>query len=483
MEEKKIRRKRNWLIVRLCTVFVVLLVLTAGTWFCLQQESGLQLDLKGASEITLEVGESYLDPGAEAMFYSTCEPSRSVEVSITGSVAAETVGDYELRYTASHNGYTEITRRVVHVVDTQLPVITLVSDPDTYTLPGTPYAEEGFVAADNYDGDITDSVVREEKDGVVTYTVSDSSGNMATVTRTIYYHDPEPPVLTLEGYSFVTISAGDAYTEPGYTAVDNCEGDITDKVTVSGYVDTQTPGVYKLYYTVTDNFGNTASAERPVYVLPAINNEPAAPNGKVIYLTFDDGPGPHTGRLLDVLAKYGAKATFFVVNTGYIGEITRAAQEGHTVAMHTATHQFQNIYSSEEAYFADLYRMQGIITDLTGQTPMLLRFPGGSSNTISKNYNIGIMSRLTQAVRALGFQYFDWNVDSRDAGGASTSDQVFYNVVKGIGDKSVSVVLQHDVKGFSVDAVERILAWGIGNGYSFRALTLDSPGCHHGVYN
>lgn len=471
------------MIVRLCLLSILLFVLTAGVWLCLQNEYNLQLSLQGEKEITLEVGETYTDPGAIAQFSGTWVAEEPVQVDASGEVVTTTLGDYVVQYTAKSNGYQQIDYRTVHIVDTTKPVITLVSNPDNYTLPGQPYDEEGFKATDNYDGNITKLVKREEKDGVVTYTVADSSGNTATASRTINYFDPEPPVLTLEGKSFASVYAGSEYVDPGYTATDNCDGDITDKVVLSGDLNTQKVGIYTVIYTVSDAFGNTTTAERPVYVLPVPNSDPVAPTGKVIYLTFDDGPSEYTGTLLDILAKYNAKATFFVVNTGNIGIISRAAQEGHTVAMHTLTHNFENVYSSDEAYFADLYAMQSVITGLTGQTPMLLRFPGGSSNTISKNYSSGIMSRLVVEVENRGFKYFDWNVDSRDAGGATSSDEVFYNVVTGIGDKNSAVVLQHDIHWFSVMAVERILQWGLSNGYTFCALSMDSPGFHHGVSN
>lgn len=98
------------------------------------------------------------------------------------------------------------------------------------------------------------------------------------------------------------------------------------------------------------------------------------------------------------------------------------------------------------------------------------------------------MTRLTQAVTDQGFQYFDWNVSSGDAGGVSgTSEektaQVVANVIKGVEGKKYAVVLQHDIHEFSVDAVEQILIWGINNGYTFQALTPESPTCHHTVNN
>ena len=102
---------------------------------------------------------------------------------------------------------------------------------------------------------------------------------------------------------------------------------------------------------------------------------------------------------------------------------------------------------------------------------------------ISVDYNQGIMTRLTAEVEKRGFTYFDWNVDSDDAGRAKTADKVFENVVNGIGNKQNAVVLQHDIQDFSVEAVEKIIVWGLKNGYTFRSLNADSPTCHHTINN
>ena len=93
------------------------------------------------------------------------------------------------------------------------------------------------------------------------------------------------------------------------------------------------------------------------------------------------------------------------------------------------------------------------------------------------------MTYLTQAVEDCGFSYFDWNVDSDDAGSAKTANQVFQNVVDGIRENPYSVVLQHDIHSCSVDAVERIIRWGQENGYQFLPLQTDSPVMHHEVQN
>ena len=112
-----------------------------------------------------------------------------------------------------------------------------------------------------------------------------------------------------------------------------------------------------------------------------------------------------------------------------------------------------------------------------------MRFPGGSSNGVSKKYNTGIMTRLTKDVTDMGYQYFDWNVLSGDAGETTDTEQVYENVIAGIQKHNVSIVLQHDIKGFSVDAVEKIIIWGLANGYTFLPLTPSSPTVHHTVNN
>jgi peptidoglycan/xylan/chitin deacetylase (PgdA/CDA1 family) len=129
-----------------------------------------------------------------------------------------------------------------------------------------------------------------------------------------------------------------------------------------------------------------------------------------------------------------------------------------------------------------LPQMQQIIKNHTGKTTCMVRFPGGSSNTVS-NFNPGIMTRLAQALGEKGFYYFDWNVSSGDAGLVDTRDEVFNNVIQGINGRSASVVLQHDSHWYSVQAVEKIIVWGLVNGYTFLPMNENSPGCHHRIRN
>ena len=523
------KKPRQWSTVQLSLAAVAMLAaVVLGAFAILWQINTftLSLTMNGSKEITLEYGESYEELGAKAMFHGSIfmkEPEE-VEVKVQGEVDDTTVGTYHITYTATRSVESlfgnaearETARRTIHVVDTVAPEISLVSDPEFFTFPGQTYQEEGYTATDNYDGDITADVVRTD-DGVnVTYKVSDSSGNVTEVFREIVYDDPVPPELNLEGKATITLELGTEYTDPGFTANDNCDGDLTEKVEVTGEVNIKKVGTYTLTYTVKDTYENEATATRTIEVVEPETEPETQPkteatkaptketkkpdsdtkateastgkvdikgNGGTIYLTFDDGPSSYTTRLLDILNKYDVKATFFVVNTGKIDTISRIHEQGHVVAMHTATHDFAEVYASTDAYFSDLKKIQSQIKKYCGFTSKLLRFPGGGSNTISKNYCEGIMTELTQMVEEKGYTYFDWNVDSDDAGSARTATAVYNNVVTGCAERKTSVVLMHDIKGYTVDAVEDIIKWGLDNGYTFKVLTASSPTFHHRVQN
>lgn len=474
------RTRILWLIIPLCIILIA--AAACGVSWLQQNRYSLEMTVLGDTRMGIELGQSFEDPGVMAQGHDRFSGHGEATVTCYGQVDTNTVGVYRLRYKAVYHNRISTGYRDVHVVESLAPVITLTEDPNAYTLPGAAYEEEGFTATDWLDGDITDRVQRQEADGKVTYTVTSSTGLTGTAERVIVYNDPVGPQILLAGDTAMTVPGGRPYQDPGFTATDNVDGDVTEAVQVSGQVDVYRPGVYPITYTVADQWGNTSSVTRNVQVVVDLKN-PDSSTGKIIYLTFDDGPGKYTGQLLDVLAKYDVKASFFVVSRGNMAITQRMVNEGHTVAIHSATHNYASIYASDEAFFADLYRMQEIIAANCGQTTYLMRFPGGSSNSVSAAYNKGIMSRLVKSVREKGFYYFDWNVDSKDAGGAKTTEEVFQNVIKGIEGRDTAVVLQHDIYDFSVEAVEKIIVWGLANGYIFLPLTEGSPSCAHGTTN
>ena len=220
--------------------------------------------------------------------------------------------------------------------------------------------------------------------------------------------------------------------------------------------------------------------------LPAAPQNPQ-PVGKICYLTFDDGPSDNTLRILDVLAHYNIKATFFVTNYKYskIEYLPQIHAAGHTIGLHTQSHDYAQIYKSVDAYFADLNAISAKVKELTGVDSKVIRFPGGGSNKISKSYYKGIMTILTRQVTEMGYTYFDWNVDSGDASGSLSASKIAQNVIQGAKNKTSICVLMHDTasKTTTVDALPAIIEGLAAQGYTFQPLTKDSYGYHHKVNN
>lgn len=207
---------------------------------------------------------------------------------------------------------------------------------------------------------------------------------------------------------------------------------------------------------------------------------------KIVYLTFDDGPSENTQRVLDVLDQYGAKATFFVTGhePGHRDLIGEAYRRGHTVGMHTMTHDYARLYASEDAYFSDLDEVAQVVKDQIGYVPFLVRFPGGASNTVSANYCPGIMTALSSDVPARGYQYYDWNVSSGDAAGTNIPADTIVSSSCVEGYTNI-VLLMHDsnTKATTPEALPRIIEFYQERGYEFRALDRSSFVCHHAINN
>ena len=399
---------------------------------------------------------------------------RQLEVKrVSGQVDTTKVGDYTLTYSAKFGRNRVETTRVVHVVDTTAPNITLKTKDGYFVTDFATYEEEGFVAMDNHDGDISSSVQATHCGETILYTVSDSSGNETSISRPIPFKDVEAPAITLNGSAQMYLQQGEEWIDPGCFAVDNYDAELPEPVVTSNLDNTRL-GDYLITYTVRDASGNETSVGRIVTVI-----DKNADN--MIYLTFDDGPSPYTMELLDILDKYQVKATFFVVGNEMSDVITEIANRGHTIGAHTYSHKY-NIYKNEPTYYKDLKKILDVIEDKTGSRPSLIRFPGGSSNTISANYCRNIMTQLAESVERHGYSYFDWSVDSGDAESAKTKEAVVQNVIAGIKETKRPVVLQHDTKDYSVAATEEIIKWALDNGYIFGVLDPDIE-CQHRILN
>ena len=181
---------------------------------------------------------------------------------------------------------------------------------------------------------------------------------------------------------------------------------------------------------------------------------------KTVYLTFDDGPSVNTDRILDILKEYDVKATFFVVgktDERSLAAYRRIVEEGHTLGMHSYSHKYGEIYQSKETFIEDLTELQEYLYDVTGVWSRYYRFPGGSSNTVSRTD----IQELIAWLNDNGITYYDWNITSGDAVSGQLSKQtIINNCVSRIGGEDECVILMHDAaeKNSTVEALPEIIS-------------------------
>lgn len=221
--------------------------------------------------------------------------------------------------------------------------------------------------------------------------------------------------------------------------------------------------------------------------------DPALPCGtnhineedRIVYLTLDDGPSYLTPQYLDVLDKYGVKATFFVTAQApeYFYLIKEAYDRGHTIGLHSYTHDYATVYASADAFFADLDQIGQIVKEQIGYVPCFIRFPGGSANYISHDYTPGIMTYLTEEVQKRGYQYFDWNCSSGD--GAQVDDPNQLVAAATSSEWDTTVLLSHDSGGkeTTLEALPKIIEYYLENGYEFRPITREAYTSHQEIFN
>lgn len=195
--------------------------------------------------------------------------------------------------------------------------------------------------------------------------------------------------------------------------------------------------------------------------------------GRVCCLTFDDGPSRNTGRVLEILDRYGVKATFFVVGSTAASAASQQRMQdivaaGHTLAMHSWSHDYKKIYASVEAFLDDFYRLYQYIHEVTGVYPQVFRFPGGSIN----GYDRGVYQEIIAEMTRRGFVYFDWNASAQDATvRPRPAADIAADCLRGVG-RDLAVVLCHDsaARGTTVDALPAVIEGYQRAGYTFSAL-------------
>lgn len=200
------------------------------------------------------------------------------------------------------------------------------------------------------------------------------------------------------------------------------------------------------------------------YIKPSVSL--AEEVNKQIYLTFDDGPSDKvTPKILDVLKEENVPATFFIV--GKHAEtrkdiLKRAHAEGHTLAVHSYSHNYKEIYKSAEALIEDIEKCNELICSIIGEYTYLYRFPGGSYN---------ISADKIRAVKELGYECVDWNASFRDSEIPDpTAGKLYTAAISTVSNANKIIMLAHDTtdKIETVWALKEVIRHFKNQGYKFK---------------
>ena len=485
-EKKKLSKKGKIIVIStvstLLVAFCILLVIAIFTPKLELSSSAELNNVVGTYKLELNVGDEIPEINYKASKFGN---DLSSKVEVNGVIDNNHVGTYIIYYKVKDGLFEKEKKLEVSVVDKTAPELNLEGEAEVKVCSLEKFEEPGYSAIDNYDGDITERVEKVTNDSLIDYKVKDSSGNETKKERKLIVTDEEGPVITLNGNETTYVTKGATYTEKGATASDNCDGDLSEKIETSGSVDTSKLGTYEIKYSVKDSKDNVSEKLRKVIVSEprAVSDKNDSNQSGVIYLTFDDGPGAYTGSILDTLNKYGVKATFFVTRSGSDDIIRRQYNEGHTVALHTYTHDY-DIYKSVATYLDDLNKIATRVKNITGQDAKYVRFPGGSSNQkiyFRSNNTITIYDLINE-LNNRGYKYFDWNVSVEDAGGcvnqADKVSCVVNNFKKYVNPNRANVVLMHDIKSYTAQGLSQMIEYGLSKGFTFKAIDDNTPTCH-----
>ena len=199
---------------------------------------------------------------------------------------------------------------------------------------------------------------------------------------------------------------------------------------------------------------------------------------KIVYLTFDDAPGGEvTIKTLDVLKEENVPATFFIIGNQIKGQediILRMKEEGHSIGLHSFTHERNKLYSSCDGFISEMKRVQNALYDVTGENYCILRFPYGTNNSTYR-----ISNEMVNAVHSNGFKIYDWTQDTLDGANPNSSPDTILN--RSISTKDSVVVLMHNAyanKNTAI-AIKGIIKYYKSQGYTFEKITVDTPEIYH----
>lgn len=395
------------------------------------------IELRGDQVVYLHLGEKYVELGYSTSFYI------KDKVEINNNVKPYKIGTYQVEYKIPSLNITK--KRTIKVIPKKTLDLPSNFKKKTSIYPSQKKSQFPYYIVKNYYIHENGSKIIKEED----------------------------LKIELIGNEVVTLNFEEPFLDPGIVITNDL--DIPIETTIEKQIHNDLE--YDMIYTISSSLGKK-SITRKIIKKPQSN--------KVIYLTFDDGPSyTVTSSILNILKEENVKATFFVLNhnDSLNHLIKREYEEGHTIALHGFTHNYSYIYESETNFLEDLKQISNKVEAITGEKSKIIRFPGGSSNTVSK-FNLGIMTRLTKLVENLGYHYFDWNVSSGDASGYTTKEKVYQSVISGLNENE-NIVLMHDFENnyATLNALRDIIHYGKEHGYRFSNITFSTKPIKHPINN
>lgn len=430
-----------------------------------------QIEFEKTREVEINSGADY------SKFIKKVNEGKEEDIRIDNSkVDITKLGEYPVVYQLGDYKKT----KTIKVVDTRAPEFDVVSKTVEISDEIDPYQLVKNIEDDTKTTVLFKKDYHFKKAGEyeVKVTVKDEAKNEKTKNVKIkVFEDKEPPVITGKDRQFVVGTKIDLKT---LVSVED-QNDSNPSLTVRyDHFDNKTIGEYKIDYIAQDKYKNKSKKTLTITMIDKPKLE-----DKIVYLTFDDGPSKNTPEVLKILKQYGCSATFFITgrNANYRRYIKEAYNQGHTIGLHTYSHNYSRIYASTDAYFNDLEKVGNLAKDYIGFKPQYIRFPGGSSNTVSKQYSKGIMKKLSQMVQNKGYTYYDWNAENGDGFEKMTQKEM---IKRGTASQAKKIMmLMHDANGKedTVKTLPQIIEYYQNRGYVFKAIDETAIVPHHPIHN
>lgn len=446
-------KNRTILISVIVMLIIIMISITYNTF--------PRLQLNGKKNMVISYRDKYQEPG---VIIKNANDNYLSKIIIDSNIDDDTIGNYYVDYSLKMGIRQLHVRRNIKVIDEIAPVIKLKGDQIIEISINEEYKEPGYKATDEYDGNLTDrveviGVVDNKNYGeyAIKYKVTDNSNNTVEVNRIVKVIDEIAPKIECNAeYSAFKIGSENII---GCKAIDNFDGDITEKIKISGDYDTNKKGIYTVEYSAEDDAGNKTKINHNIIIYEEIENP-------VAYITFNEETNELAEQVLQLLKENSIKATFFVSqqdndNYQYLNKII---EEGHELGIYGYynNQQYKDLSTFKEYFEA----MQQLIYNKTGENTKIYRFNGGSN---SKYLNNNEFKKIKKYLDERGLTYYDWNIDAEYTTSlAITSKEIEENIINQLfQNKEKEIIISFKVKQDTIDVLHETIKILKEMNYSF----------------